>query len=204
MHIFQFLNSQASKVTVLLSVPLIFISCSETKEKAVIPSTSEEAPSDVSPKETESEKAKVKTTILAGGYQYTYTMPDGWSPELSTPFRNINFSFATQGEVYLSETRGGVLPNINRWYGQLGGSSIESLDQLESFSVLSGKGYLVSVEGAFKSMRMPQAKPGYMLLGVLVEIDGELTTVKMIGPKNEVSVQKENLVAFCKSLERKK
>ena len=131
---------------------------------------------------------------------YSYNQPDTWHKQQPTSFRKINFTFGTAGEIYLSESRGGILPNANRWLGQFGADAITSIDQLEKIPLLSGTGYLVSATGSFKGMRMAHPVDNYKLLGALIEIDGELITIKMTGPSAEVSNQELSFRTFCSSL----
>jgi len=181
-------------------VSLLGLSCSDKKQEKITIDT----PRELTVLDKVDQKVPTKTSATpltqAVSSNYQYVKPEAWVDKEATPFRLLNFTFGTDGEAYLSESRGGVLPNVNRWLGQFGADPATSLDDLESFPVLSGKGYLVSAEGAFKGMRMPQAKPNYMLLGVLVEIDGQLITIKMTGPANEVKQQEQAVKSFCKSL----
>jgi len=180
----------------LVLIPIVTMACSKKKERKITidtprPLTNLDVTAD----------SPVQTTHTASTESYSYNKPNTWQTKPPTSFRKINFTFGTAGEVYLSESRGGILPNANRWLGQFGADAVSSIDQLEPISLLSGKGYLVLATGSFKGMRMTHAVDNYQLIGALIEIDGELITIKMTGPTAEVSAQETSFRAFCSSLE---
>ena len=46
-----------------------------------------------------------------------------------------------------------------------------------------------------------EAKPGYGLAGVIAEVNGQILTVKMIAPRQEVTAEKERLRTYIGTLQ---
>lgn len=134
--------------------------------------------------------------------EYNFYQPEQWETKDATSFRLLNFSFGSGGEIYLSESRGGVLANANRWLSQFGSSPLSNISSLKTISLLGEKAYLVEAKGSFKGMRMAKAVENYSLLGVLLDRNGELITVKMTGPSHEVEMHRESFFTFCQSLQK--
>lgn len=132
---------------------------------------------------------------------YRYTKPSNWTKQAPTSFRKLNFSFGSDGEAYLSESKGGILPNVNRWLNQFGANAISSKEELSTITILGHTGYLTTASGSFKGMNKANSQANYKLLGAIVEINGALITVKMTGPLEEVTKQESAFRGFCQSLQ---
>lgn len=135
----------------------------------------------------------------AGGF--TYTAGEGWVAKPKTQFRLVNYALPAGGEIYVSVTGGGILPNLNRWLGQFGQEEItgEQLGKQPRVMIMGLDGYVVEATGSYAGMG--RAKQDDMsLLGALAEIDGQLISVKMISTTEEVAQQKAAFMAFCESL----
>jgi len=131
---------------------------------------------------------------------YSFSKPDNWNEEAETGFRKINFSTETDTEIYLSESRGDILSNVNRWLGQFGNTPIETIEELKKIKLLKNTGYMVSAIGDFKGFGAKVAKENYMLVGAIVNVNEVLVTVKMTGPKGEVEQELLSFMKFCESL----
>jgi len=134
---------------------------------------------------------------------YKFSLPELWEEQKPTQFRILNFTFGDKGEVYLSKSRGGILPNINRWLGQFKQPPLANTSALETINVFNHTTFIVETTGSFQGMRMPKPIKNFALLGALVEVNGSLITIKMTGTINEVKSQKLNFLSFCKSLQNK-
>lgn len=133
-----------------------------------------------------------------------YTTPEGWVEEKTSMFRSVNMSLKPRGEVYVSEVGGGLLQNINRWYGQFGAAEV-TLPQLESgdrVTLLGENGYLVKATGDYNPGMGKPVMKGAMLVGAIAEIDGGLVTVKMIAPPAVAERELDAFQVFCNSLKR--
>ena len=102
----------------------------------------------------------------------------------------------------LSGNAGGIEANVNRWRGQVGlpPATPEELAQMPRIEMLGRQATLVEAAGQFQGMN-GEAKPGWMLLGALLELDGEMLFAKMTGPEQAVRAEKDLFVSFCNTLE---
>ena len=183
----------------LSTIAGITSACSEKKERTITIHTPREL--------TILDEQPIPPTQLvhqAVTRSYSYDKPNDWQEQPSSSFRKLNFSFGSTGEVYLSESRGGILPNVNRWLGQFGNDPLSSIDELEQRPLLLEQGYFISTKGSFKGMKMREAVDNHKLLGALVEINGELITIKMTGSETEVNDQQSAFDTFCASLKSTK
>ena len=152
------------------------------------------APKAPIPAVTPNQQPAPQTDILASA-------PAEWQQVVGTQFRLLNYRFGQTGEVYVSQSGGGVLPNLNRWLGQYGKPSVQSVADFEKVVIMGKDGVLVDVKGKFSGGMGKPPMDGAGLLGLLADFDGILITVKMIGSADEVMAEKDRFIAFCKSLE---
>lgn len=136
-----------------------------------------------------------------GAGAWTYRLPAGWKEAPAKAMRDVNLTFGPDdsGEVYLSVVGGGVKPNADRWFRQFG-SEPQALADLGKVPFLEGEAYLVTTEGRYEPGMGRPGKDGQGLLGVLLEKEGRLYTVKMIGDAAEVSSRREEFLTFIASL----
>lgn len=132
--------------------------------------------------------------------------PQNWLALPAKQFRELNYRFGDSGlgEVYVSITGGSILENVNRWLKQFGAEemSAEDLVAAEKVTMAGGQGVWVEASGTYGAgMGGADEKPGYGLAGVIAVVDGKLVTLKMVGPDDEVEVEKEALKAFAGSME---
>ncbi len=130
--------------------------------------------------------------------------PDGWLSLPASQFRLLNYRFGESGtgEVWVSLAQGSVLDNVNRWLKQFGTDALDSagLEKLPSVSIVGSTGVWVTAEGDYAGGMGAPAKPGFALAGVVTSAGGQILTVKMVGPKDEVKAAKPVLETFVKSL----
>lgn len=130
------------------------------------------------------------------------TMPSDWRRVPSTKFRDFNCKFSKDGEVYISVGTGSIKSNAERWLKQFGDESVVNVAELEKLDVLGAKAVILEAEGTFAGMRGIN-KENAALLGLLVETQGNLITVKMVGNADEVKAQRDNFKAFSQSIKWK-
>lgn len=137
---------------------------------------------------------------------WTYQMPSAdWMLGPDKAMREVNLTFGDgdgMGEVYLSVVGGGIQPNVDRWFRQFGSETqpIASLGRLE---FMGKQGYLVETAGRYEPGMGRPGRDGQALLGALVENEGRLITVKMIGPESEIASRREQFLKFVASLQKK-
>lgn len=129
-------------------------------------------------------------------------VPADWDEESSSSFRLLNYSFGTGGEAYVSLSRGGVLPNVNRWRQQFGAPALDAdgLAELESAEVAGHRGVWVAAEGDFGGGMGAEAREDWALRGVVAEGPQGILTVKMLGPAKEVAAEEPDLRRFVAGL----
>ncbi len=130
--------------------------------------------------------------------------PQNWLVLPSSQFRLLNYRFGESGtgEVYVSISSGGVMDNANRWLKQFGRDAMnaENFAGMEKIPVAGVEGVWVEADGEYGAGMGADAKPGYGLAGVIAEVGGQILTVKMVGPKNEVEAEKQALRAYIGTL----
>ncbi len=100
----------------------------------------------------------------------------------------------------LTGEAGGVFPNLNRWRGQLGLPALtdEESAALVLLDLLGSQAVYMECTGAPVG---PASTSGdYMLLGLVCPLPAYTVFVKMTGPAEEISEEKEHFMAFVKSL----
>lgn len=132
------------------------------------------------------------------------TAPDGWLSVPATQFRLLNYRFGASGtgEVFVSLAGGSLLENANRWLGQFGAEPLApaAFEALEKLPVLGGQGVWLTAEGTYHGGMGQPARDGYGLAGILTVANGQLVTIKMVGPAAEVAAERERLRAFATTL----
>lgn len=138
---------------------------------------------------------------------FEWDTPDGWTERPPTPLRSLNFHVAgnPDAECYLTVLDGdggGLLANINRWYGQVGQDGIteEELAALEEFPLLGAPAKFVQMEGAFTGMGGGPARENYQIAGLANIVDGKAYFLKMTGPTALVSAEIEAMKTLAASI----
>lgn len=133
-----------------------------------------------------------------------WTAPSDWQDGGPRMMREVTYEIG-EVECYIAKLpgdAGGVDANINRWVGQMGQPALDAaaIAALPRIELLGQQAPLVEVGGDFKDMQGEQ-KQAYKLLGALVTTETDMVFVKMTGPGAEVDAQKEQFIAFCKSIQ---
>jgi hypothetical protein len=131
-------------------------------------------------------------------------LPDGWRTAAPTQFRNLNYRFGEsgKGEAWVSLVGGSVLDNVNRWLGEFGQKPIDQagLDSLEHADAAGGHGVWITAEGTYSGAMGAEPQSDFALAGAVVSLNGQILTVKMVGPKDEVASAKPQLKQLVASL----
>ena len=135
-----------------------------------------------------------------GNHSLIAVMPPEWRQVPSTEFRMLNYRFGDSGEVFVGRSRGGLLPNINRWLGQFGKPALESADELPTVMMLGQSGVLINASGDFAGGMGRPARKNAGLAGVIAAIGDQLVTVKMMGGAEDVAAEQDRLIKFCEAL----
>jgi hypothetical protein len=177
--------------------------CSSCQEKKEITVTETRTPStrDAAPKlfATSDERFRdAKPSPVKG------ETPQGWLALPASQFRLLNYRFGESGmgEVWVTLAAGTVLDNVNRWFKQFGVEPVDAaaLAKLPAAAIAGSTGVLVTAEGDYAGGMGAPPKPGFALAGVVASVNGQILTVKMVGPKAEVEAAQPVLESFAKSL----
>lgn len=158
------------------------------------------------PTQPSSEITSEARTGSASG-AFTFETPPGWQQIAPSQFRDPNFIIGMNGEIecyvsVLQGTGGGLLTNANRWRGQMGRApfSDEEFAQLPRARVLGSEAVIVDFSGDFTGMGGGETKPGYRLVGALIQTPESAIFIKMTGPDAAVEAEKDNFALFAQSL----
>ncbi len=127
-----------------------------------------------------------------------------WVVRPATQIRLLNYGFGASGtgEVYVSRSQGSVLDNVNRWRKQFQQADLtaQELASLPKATMLGAEALLVEAEGLFAGGMGKEPVDGFSLAGWVAKIGTDIITIKMVGPKDEVAAEKENLNRYAQSL----
>lgn len=129
--------------------------------------------------------------------------PEGWLESPAAQFRLLNYKFGSGGEAYVSLVSGGVLENVNRWLAQFSAKPLDEtgLTTLPKVEIAGTTGVWVEATGDFNGGPMGgKQHSDYALAGIVAVKNGKILTIKMTGPKDEVTAVKPQLIEFAKSL----
>ena len=130
--------------------------------------------------------------------------PAGWLAQPASQFRLLNYRFGETGlgEVWVSISSGSVLDNANRWLKQFGKSPLDSAGfaKLPVCSLAGSAGVWIAAEGDYEGGMGAAERPGFALAGVIASVNGQIITVKMVGPKVEVETAKPTMEAYITSV----
>jgi hypothetical protein len=148
---------------------------------------------------------------MAGGVRWT--VPSRWIEQPSKPMRAATYTIpaakgaepAECGVFYFGKGRGGgVEENIARWSQQFEGTPKPKTSKTAVHDIAAHR---VDISGTYLSpsgpmMQSQGAKPGYRLLGAIVEAPGGLVFFKCVGPAAAVSAAEKELEGLIGSIEK--
>ncbi len=138
------------------------------------------------------------------GEELAWETPEGWKEgPPSSQFRVVEFKVAGNGgTAEVAVTRfpgnvGGILPNINRWRGQIGLEPISDMDR-QRIDPLEVDG----IPAGLIDITSPSADAGEpeRMLVVLVEREGMTWFIKMTGPESLLETEKAKFTAFVHTI----
>jgi len=186
--------------SVLLLSALFLVGCDEEKE-LTITETRGATTRDKSPKLFASSDERfrdAKPSPVQG------TTPESWLALPASQFRLLNYRFGESGmgEVWVSLSAGTVLDNANRWLGQFDATKLDAagLNALPTVTLAGVSGKWVTAAGDYDAGMGGPTKPGFALAGVVALVDGQILTLKAVGPKAELEANQPVLASFAQSL----
>jgi len=138
---------------------------------------------------------------------FDYDTPETWVEVEPTQFRNPNFLAGPKGEIecYVSVLPGagaGLLVNANRWRGQMGQDAYTDVEfnALPRAEILGREAIVVDFPGEFSGMGGAAPQQGFRLIGVLTETSAGGVFIKMTGPDELVTAERDNFARFAQSI----
>ena len=128
-------------------------------------------------------------------------VPETWKEAPTSSFRLIHYQFGEGGEIYVSVSRGGVLENVNRWLSQFEKEPLKDLAAEEAVEIAGYRGVWVKADGRFGGAMGAEARDDWALRGVVAEKEGEILTVKLMGPVKDIGQAEADLRSFVAGLE---
>lgn len=130
--------------------------------------------------------------------------PDYWMEVPAGQFELVRYQI-NGARLTVSQAGGGVLMNANRWFGQFGKESlgVEELQALPRIPLGGREAILISVDNATFIGRGGAEQPGQALLGAIAPIGDQIFALKMTGPAEVVSGERENFVEFARTLKNR-
>lgn len=137
-------------------------------------------------------------------HQLSFEAPEAWQVQAPRPGRDLGFDV---GACDLSVTMlvgngGGLLANVNRWRGQFSLPPIRAneINTLETFEAMGHSGHWLSLEGPYQGMGTQVLEEDGALEGAIVPLGDHTLFVKLVGPKEAVQNERDNLRVFTQSL----
>jgi len=140
---------------------------------------------------------------MSSSANYAWTAPPSWEQAPDRMMRVVTYKVG-ESECYITQLdgpAGGVEANLNRWRGQVGQPPLtaDEIAALPTINVLGVDATLIQATGPYTDMSGATVQ-GYALLGVIVQLENRLVTIKMTGPEAELSAELENFKSFCTSI----
>ncbi|QQS49411.1 MAG: hypothetical protein IPM66_07220 [Acidobacteriota bacterium] len=153
--------------------------------------------------------------MMGGGSGVKWTAPAGWQTGPDKPMRAATYLIpAAPGDseggecAVFKDIGGGVAANIERWIGQFeqpDGSSSQSkarqkVEKINGFNVTTVDLTGIYTAGGMAMGGAPSRKPGYRLLGAIVETPSGEVFFKITGPEKTVAAAQSDFSALLKSI----
>lgn len=189
------------RTTLVICCLAVLPSCRKHGPEVVVTETRDATTRDASPKLNATSDERFRD---ARPSPVTGETPQGWLALPASQFRLLNYRFGESGmgEVWVSISSGSVLDNVNRWLKQFGAAEVDAdgLGKLRTVPLAGTPGTWVEAKGEYASGMGAPPKPGFALAGVVASIEGQIVTVKMVGPEAEVASARPVLENFAKGL----
>lgn len=139
----------------------------------------------------------------AAGNLPVWTVPSDWKPGEPSQFVLAKFNLQGAGDAAAAATvsqldgdGGGLLPNINRWRGQLGQPPISEDDAAKLPTIDASGAKAVMAEFSGQDARTSKAAS---MIGVVLPLNGQTWFYKLTGDPALVAQQKDAFVKFIQS-----
>jgi hypothetical protein len=146
----------------------------------------------------------MNTIAPDSGTQPTWTIPADWQTGQLEQFLvakyiipGANSTLAAVNVSSLAGDGGGLLPNVNRWRGQLGLDPVDDSGMAKIVSTLDASGGQASVVD-FSGTDGNSGKPA-RLVGVILPLNGQTWFYKLMGDADVVAAQKDAFTKFIQS-----
>lgn len=149
-----------------------------------------------------------------------WTAPVGWKNEGSRPMRAATYAVAPAsgdsegaecGVYFFGSGQGGTVEaNMDRWKAQVTAANGKPADaQIQKRTIHGLNVTVIDSSGAYSGMGGPMAqhqggKPGYRLLGAIVEGPGGNIFIKFAGPAKTIAANKQKFEAMLNSFDKEK
>jgi hypothetical protein len=140
------------------------------------------------------------------GLPVAWDVPAGWTKETpSSSMRVAQWALAPEGDgegatvAVFSGIGGGVAANVERWEGEFGGAKATTSARKDGALTVTR----VAIEGTFSggmAARAAGPKPGWRLLGAVVEAPSATYFVKATGPAAVLAREEEAFDRFLASI----
>jgi hypothetical protein len=158
-------------------------------------------------------KTEPKTAAPAGPFdptKVTWTAPAGWTTGTGSSMRLVTYDVPGGAQIWvtpLSGGAGGLRANLDRWQGEMGADKLSdsALAALPTVKILGVESPYLDLKGTYAGMGGPTTlAPGNArVLAAACALPEALVTVKFVGPADVLEREKDNFLAFCRSLEVK-
>ncbi|MHC4939282.1 MAG: hypothetical protein ACYTHK_09965 [Planctomycetota bacterium] len=148
----------------------------------------------------------IASGMATGASGFAWDTPKGWTKGRDRSMRIVTLHPGgnQDAQCYIAMmggTGGGLDMNINRWLDQVGNPALKPMEisQLPKVDMLGKKGVLIESYGTYTGMG-DENKKQQGLLGIVCLLEGRAVFVKFIGPADLVKREKDNFIAFSRSL----
>jgi hypothetical protein len=147
------------------------------------------------------DKMALNNTMKKQNLPIGWKTPKGWIEKVGNSIRIGSFSLPSIKEkkaelsiIVLAGSGGGIVPNINRWRGQIG---LDSLTEKEvKDSLISIKGNL----GQYFSIYMENNEVNKAITSAFIMHKGKTIFIKAMGHPEVLKVQKKTFISFTKGI----
>jgi len=133
----------------------------------------------------------------------TWTVPSDWKQGEPPQFVLVKYNIQGTGEAAAAATvsqlegdGGGLLPNVNRWRGQLGQSPMSDEDAAKLPTIDASGTKAVMAEFSGQDARTGKAAE---MIGVVLPLNGQTWFYKLVGDPALVAQQKDAFIKFIQS-----
>jgi len=137
----------------------------------------------------------------------SWTKPDGWEEQAGSGMRLATLKVTREEQsaictmITLSGSAGGLEANVRRWFGQLK----LAVPPGEEFTAFLNRQEHVHSEGGFEGVlvnltEFGPAEDGSSMLAALFSLNNTTLFIKMTGPLELLTGEKDRFAQFCKSL----